>query len=496
VFAGLALLCGLLPLHAAGATWGGDILVYGGPVACFDVDYTAGGTVYLCVQRGEPPFPIQYYTSADHGYTWNLRYELAAFSRLTNLRVLVGEPVHNYVFTFFVAPDDSFAHVLRMRSDFSETEEVFPVVPAPQFDAHGFDVARSLGDDYSLLFSGVSGLDQPQQIITLLSSTDYGETWTLRHVLEPGGTGRAVSACWGPPSSYYVAFARPADPGDWLVPELFEIYVAQSTDEGDTWVANQVTSDFYEDFDPHVAACNDTSFPVIWVAATRVWQPGDLDLWVHSTPSPDSAQVWTHTPVSTYWYWNEFWGDIKFYKIGPNRWMNMAWLQADSAGTHASVHWAYASGADPTNWRDDTLISDMPTCAAPELGPRVVYSPGAPASGGGVVWAGADSVDLYLDAPWVAAGAHDSAPTRTLAVSLHPTVLSGDTSLRVNVPCGGMWELLLYDAAGRLVSRCRRQLSGPGTYSVKPRAEIPGAYFARLKLNGSVAGNARVIIAR
>jgi len=485
------LLC-LNSLHAEGGRWGTDILVYSGPISCFDVDYKMDGTIYLGLQKDEAPnYNVCFYTSTDHGYTWNLQYETPSLGRISKMKILVGEPVHNYLYFFFVSPADNHPYVWRIASDFSGSGQGF-LIDNQIADPAGFDAARSIADTYFIFFIYYSLSDTSYYIYR---SQDYGATWQYRNSgSQAVWASQDLSITWGPPSNCYIAriSAAPFEP-----PDSAEISVSVSENNATGyWWGTGVTQNMRRDYDPHLAASHDPANPAVWLINTYLYGGTDANLCAWSIDSLyyGSPGDWFLTMISQTTA-SEYWGDIKSYKGSGNPYVNMAWMY-DDGGSNRNVHWTWSSGDSPHAWHDDIVINDYQAHPWPYgAAPRIVYSPGASVGGGGVVYAGFGSQNLYFDAPWVTAVEESTSPVLS-NFTMHPHILTTNSPVNFSLSKEGFVEISLYNTIGRIVYHLRPVFWNEGSHSLHLSQLSNGIYFCELKLDGSLSGTAKLILLR
>jgi len=481
-------------LQAEGSRWANDILIYEGAISCFDVDYTMDGTMYLGFQKDESPnYPVCFYTSQDHGYTWDLRYETSnPVQRWSKMRILVGEPVHNWFFCFFIAPAaDSNFYVWRIDTSFTGTGEYSLIGEIP---IENFDVTRTLEDNYTIYAAFLTGTQPwPDDALYIFTSTDYGETWQDDKVLGSlDGFDREFSIAYGPPSNIYLAAGYYWDK---TVQDSLEICIWSKIN--DSWDAgHRITHNNKPEYDPHVAASNDPNNPAIWIADTYQCMSNDVDLNVWSVPSPDSISGhWNYTLISGTMYMSEYWGDIKSYKEPGNPYVNMAWIYDDGSSIR-DVHWTWSGGDDPTHWQDDRVINENMAHPWPfGAAPRIVYSPGSPVGGGGVVYAGFGGWNLYFDAPWVT-GVEEEPSSEFPLFSLYPNLLTTKSPINLSLSKAGLVEVSLYDVSGRVVDHLGPVFWNEGTHSILPKQSTTGIYFLELKLNNHLIGRKKLVMVK
>ncbi|MBN1694845.1 T9SS type A sorting domain-containing protein [candidate division WOR-3 bacterium] len=481
-----------IPMNAISQRWDNDIMIYEGKITCFDVDYTMDGTMYLGFQKDSTAYPICFYTSSDHGMSWEKRHETASFGRISKMNIIVGEPLHNYLYFFFVNPLDSFPYVLKIPGDFSGPGQGFRI-DTVNVEQTGFDVVRSIEDDYSMVFAGATpSSTSPDAIywIKCYRSTDYGENWSFLPYgfSTPISSRQEFSIAWGPPSNYYLSYIKNRNFSDPFIQDSFEIKIFYSTNGGADWAWSQlITNNSVRDGDPHIAASHDVNNPAIWISSPRIGPGVQNDLYVHYVPHPDSIDAyyplsWPSTPIATT-STPEYWGDIEFNKVSPNQYVNMAWIY-DNGGDARDIHWTWSAGSNPGTWNEDQVINEHMAHPWPRgAAPRVVYSPGAPESGGGVIYSGYVGENLYFDAPWVSGIEEKDAEIRSFSV--YPEILFKSETLLLSVPHAGYIELRIYDISGRLVDKIGPQFMNAGENLINPELKGTGIYLIEV-LEGNI----------
>jgi hypothetical protein len=97
---------------------------------------------------------------------------------------------------------------------------------------------------------------------------------------------------------------------------------------------------------------------------------------------------------------DEYISDIENYRIFPSEYINMLYVR-DNEGLYRTLYWLWTSASNPLNWFGKTAVNDFDITSWPEdAAPKLVYSPGNWAAGGGAVFSYLDRKGLYFDAPW------------------------------------------------------------------------------------------------
>ena len=383
--------------------WGPDIPIWTeGTINCFDVDYAMDGTMFVAFQvEGEDK--IRIYQSKDHGFSWTemnpitnpwvgtqtipsniLRLKLIVDEDKNELKVfhLDGEGylyMHQYYLSYWSFSGHRLSDTPIIETSFDVTFN------PPTFYVVWLEDAGTGRKKIRIFRSSlVCGADGCKEEISQCYSQTFD--WTEAE-------GKRASIAWGPPNNLYVAYSGHTATGS-------AIYLLKSNDWGSTWTQQELKPNNYPKYDPRVAAANvDNSGAWILYNVDRggaqVSRRIDLQMCYISEQYPPS-----YTDISQHVYIDEYIADIKYYKGYPNQYINMVYIY-DEEATYRRAYWAWTSQSDPLNWHDITEVNDQDITSWPEdVAPRIVYSPGVWAGGGGVVFSYYGKKGLYFDAPW------------------------------------------------------------------------------------------------
>ncbi|HDL20257.1 MAG TPA: hypothetical protein ENH30_03155 [Nitrospirae bacterium] len=380
--------------------WGTDIPIWtGGDVNCFDVDYAMDGTMYAGFQaQGETI--IRVYRSTDHGASWNqwttlatsdASYGTSQRSDLSRIRILYDEP-NNQLLVFYV-DSDGYLSRWRVKTDLSAKVN-WRVSSSPVLEG-SFDVTwdnKSSGRTLYAFWSEGTSAGAGVYLKSTTSSYPVESSWSdiVSGAWNCDAETRG-SLAFGPPDNLFWAYSYKYGSGS-------------CESDSEIWmnIFFRLTDNTYRDYDPRVAAANANESGV-WVMYNRDRGGHEIDL--HFRYSPDGGITWNASEytVSADNGVDEYISDIKFYKGFPNAYVDMVYIYDDPSGTPVrKAVWVWTSTGDPTNWKGETVVNDEDVTPWPEdVAPRIVYSPGAPASGGGVVFSYYGRNGLYFDAPWI-----------------------------------------------------------------------------------------------
>ncbi len=144
------------------------------------------------------------------------------------------------------------------------------------------------------------------------------------------------------------------------------------------------------------------------------------------TSTPDTLAQGSYAPVAS---------DIRGYQSSPNQYMNVTYCLTAMLPMFTN-YYRWSSDSDPTNWHDTTIVGNGMERSITEM----IYSPGSPAPGGGVVYNDAYG-NLWFDGPWYSGISEDTDKGKTTISS--KIVLAGSS-----VELGSVGAVV-YDVTGR-----------------------------------------------
>jgi hypothetical protein len=408
---------------ASGFGWGNDIQIFSGQINTFDVDYDLGtGNMFVAFQATGEDI-IRLYSSTDHGISWA---EIASFgthpfsgttarSDLKRVKVIYN---NGWVQVFWV---DSDGRLNRWRC--TPTGGIIGgsrVSEAPIVEG---SFSATLDPESGRIYVGWR-TGTSKQIVRY--SDDNGHSWTdrINWTAYAGAAPQSLSYGSGSGGNHIHWVYGTQRYGS---PE--EIKYIRFPSSGGLWDHQErITDNVIADYDPRVAAAyvNDSG---VWILYNRDRGGHEIDLM--NAYSPDGGATWNApSAVDAEDGIDEYIADVKFYKAPGNPYVNMVYIKDDPNATPVrQAVWMYASTGDPS-WREAKVFNDEDVQSWPEdTAPRIVYSPGASASGGGVVFSYAGAQGLYFDAPWIIFmgsimpvypfPVYPLLPTHTLTVTIH-----------------------------------------------------------------------------
>ena len=391
---------------------GSNRKIYSGPVYAFGTDNDDNGDMYVAVsiRPNDTDGRILVYRSTDHGDTWEHWATVDHTEGIRAMDVLVGrwksdEFSDDRLLVFFadgrgkiyverlkLANPADRQRVLVVDAGGSQTITNISVARDPLPMPSAFNVYITWGGAAGHL---ISGKRSP------LNGAVWNDSFTYEGYAQPH-----IDA--GPNKHVYLTAVG--------IPFPSNVYVKRSLDQGATWEGwvNLTAEDNGDSHStPVVAASTDAAIPTVWVAYTyyRPVTLGAADVRV--AYSEDGGGSWTKDQsLSAEAGKDELFPDMVGYRAGPSRWMNVAYNHTQPL--HTNVIWRWSSGSTPITWRAPRPVNDHDT--HPAMGPQVIYSPGAPLTGSGVVYNGEGSpiTNLFFAAPWLSAPlAHLQSTTAT-----------------------------------------------------------------------------------
>jgi hypothetical protein len=381
---------------ASGFGWGTDVQIYSGQINTFDVDYDLGtGNMFVAFQAAGEDV-IRLYSSTDHGISWA---EIANFgthpyqgttarSDLKRIRVIFN---NGKVHIFWV---DSAGSLNRWGCSSTGGVKGGTRVSEAAIVEGSFSATldpNNSGRIYVGWRTGITGTSR--QIVR--SSDDDGHSWADRINWTAYDGTAPQSLAYGPVNHIHWVY------GTKKYGPTAEIRYFRFPSSSGMWDKSaRISSNSYADYDPRVAAAyvNDSG---VWELYNR--NRGDHEIDLMNAYSADGGVTWsTPSAVDAEDGIDEYIADVKYYKAPGNSYVNMVYIKDDPNATPVrQAVWMYASTEDPS-WKEAKVFNDEDVQSWPEdTAPRIVYSPGAAAPGGGVVFSYFGAQGLYFDAPWI-----------------------------------------------------------------------------------------------
>jgi hypothetical protein len=478
------------PVHivrqpCTGESFTADQLIYSGPITALSADWELDGTMWAAF-AGAADSTISVYKSTDHGAGWSLvlNYCLPPKHPISKIEMVVGQGDSGFVYVFENLPsDDGDLDVVRCDKDGGHvSSHAVRVGPDTITD---FTACRDFSGDnywlYAVSYNGKESTDWPAGY--MMRSTNFGVTWAEtdmspnkarpRMAFGDSSVGYTVTV---PESHHWQGLLQTGVSTNWSSPGSWRFYDYQPDTFAidDACIAPAFTS-------PAASA-------TVWIAYTHDNGTGDWD--VLSAYATDTLLNWVGPDTVANTSHDERSVDLKNFTDNGNPYVNLSYC--DIGPTLLGNAWlGYSSSGAPSTW---TPLSDPWVNESVSVGwdyslfPRIVYSPGGPGSGGGLVFADMGGSG-YFNAPWFVAVAENRAQPRRPAAALRvlPSVANGPVRVSWS---GSATRLTVTDVTGRIV----RSIASPAGNSFVWDGRVPaGTYLVCLTTSSGLATRPVVI---
>jgi hypothetical protein len=469
----------VLVLLAAGSTaaafWGSEVLVDSGAVAAFDATADSGGVVWLAIAY--PDSAVGLYYSGDFGLSWHGRGTLHTDAAVRQVQLLIGQGDSSLLYLFLLeAGNGGDLWLARIRPDSGDFGLTPVAVGVDTID--DFSVALDR-DSHYYLYCLYANEHRTGRTGTFTRSLDHGASWE---------TGTDWWNAWDPCVSYTTGSTvhcawRYALNGS-------EVHYSYNRHYGmpGHWSTYRVVSDSSagQCYDPTVVQADSSpeSEATVWVFYTVGRRDTEM-LDLQYSASSDGGWGWTPGLPFGDPFRDEQQPCLAADLSGPNDYVSLCYSSGNRRrGDTISVWWTCANSYDPDAWLAPARVSRFPLASLP---PRLVYVPHAPMRLPGVFYSQQTETGPWgvrFAAPWLAP---ESAPAESPLPTAWPNPSTGVVRLSATVTLPGDYSLIVYDAAGRLVSNVFRGRleSGPQFWTWNRRSpsgrRIPaGTFFVRL----------------
>jgi hypothetical protein len=466
-----------------GANLAPDQLIYSGGISALSSDYEMDGTMWAAFAG--PDSVIRVYKSSDHGTTWTKvrEYFVPPKHAVDKIELVVGQGDSGFVYVFEIMPSsDGDLSAVRFDKDGTHLNNWGVLVGADTIT--DFTACRDFRDDYwlyAVAYNGADTTDLPSGVI--LRSTDYGITWT---VTDSSANKAGVRMAFGQASVCYMS-AVPA-PHRWQ--GVLQTGVSANWSSPGTWSFYDYQPDTFQVQDACIAPAFTTPAEnaLVWLAYTHN-DSGTADWDVYAAYANDTLLNWNGPTVVANTDDAEGRVDLKDYTSPGNDYVNISYVDVDSLG-NGNAWLGYSNAGEPNVWSglgNPWVNQTGHVGRGPATFPRIVYSPGGPGSGGGLIFAG-QSGNGYFNAPWFTGVAEEKPVRSAPTFSVTPSIARGPVRVSWN---GSAQRLTVSDATGRIVRRLMDGVQPAGYHSVSwdgkddhGRRLANGVYFCRLTASG------------
>lgn len=427
---------------------GTDVVIHDGWYQHFSADNSDTGDMYVAVitttlqKAGE----IKIYKSTDHGKSWSLWNTVTSRTGFYDVEVIVAEwgsdEFRDNRLLVFTAGADGTVQVHRFPLAGGAAQSVIIASEGGSTQFWGVSAARDpVPRKYNLYLTYSTQDPNKVQRTTVWRSFNNGITWDGKFTFN----GYYLSNIDGGVNKHVYLVAKKDN-------STQDIYFKRSTNAGANWEnwIHLTPSDGARDHhwsEPIVAASTDPGAPTVWVAYPyyKTGDPNKGD--IRYAFSRNAGKDWTTNLNLSGDEAFEGAMHMKGYKAGKSRWMNIAYIY-DYA--KPQIVWRWSSGTVPAKWSAPRIVNDFEAKRIiVDYLPRVIYSPGAPATGSGVAYGGNNKI--YFSAPWLTGQivAYRDETSGTLKFSAASE--NGITTIQFTIPENDRVSVMIHDAVGKLV---------------------------------------------
>lgn len=472
-----------------------DRLIFTGRVSALSADYEMDGTMWAAF-ASQVDSTVWIYKSTDHGSHWAKVQQIWWPPKhiINKIELVVGSGDSGFVYVFENVPtNNGDLYVLRCAKDGSGLTGWAVLAGADSIT--DFTACRDYSPTsywlYAVAHNGLEADSWPRSF--LLRSVDWGKTWAVTDTILNralprmafGAGSHGYMACV-PNQAYWKGYVATGFTNSWSSPG--------------TWYTTDFRPDTFRINDAAIAPAFTTppESAAVWLAYTHNYNgTADWDIYSAYSPRPagDTLITWTgptHVASTTS---PEAYVDLKNYSSSGNGYVNLSYVKIDTTNHHNNAWLGYSVNTAPTTW---TALSDTWVNKTGYTGfgftafPRIVYSPGGPGTGGGLIFPGytyPNNVNGYFNAPWfsfaITSPAQPERPAATFRVA--PSVARGPVRVSWN---GSAIRLTITDVTGRIV----RSIAAPAGSSFVWDGRVPaGTYLVCLTTSNGTAAKPVVI---
>lgn len=380
-----------------------DVLVHSGRVTYFSAYNDINGDIYVVVSVGSvnENAKMIVYKSTDHGKTWlnwktfNVSYPVLSIDAIVN-HGGSDEFRHDDLLIFICDVGGKVRLHKLPLSNGNGKEITIPITGTANYVSVSHDNLEA----GSRLYLGYWYYDKQNTPISVIGvSNDNGMNW--RHWREfKNYYYPAIDA--GPNNRIHVAAVH----NDYR----FNIHVTSSIDGGETWrnwidltKNDGANNHLYGLTPPTIAASTDHGRPSVWIAYNRFYDGsyGVRKMELGSAYSDNAGEDWVLDQTLASGPGDIECAQLLSYKAARNPWVNAIYVSLLHNGGGVvtgtpRIYFRAVSAEWPGRWRSSQVCNQVET---DNSRPRLVYSPGAAGTGGGVVFSGPDGI--YFSARWL-----------------------------------------------------------------------------------------------
>ncbi len=430
--------------------WGLDVILDTSYIYDYDGDYDENtGWMWVAVAPMTDSV-VRLYRSTDHGLHWFLVATMGHTPRslYSQVGLVVGRGDSNWVHVFMRhSINNGDIYLFRWRFDLSAWSHHSVSADADTVDH--FTVCRDYRSNYGL-YCLHANENRGDVNAKFRRSFDYGKTWDSQggyNIFDP-------HISFGPTRFLNLTFVTQGR-------NIVCYQINRQYGEAGYWMgAINVAFDTFNHYNPKVAQAFTTpdSIATCWLLYEYDWRnTGDMDVWyaVRSNAWGDTWQRGRSYATSS--RMDEWAPDIKHYKSLGNIWVNACHIAVDSGYDDSSnVYRQWSDANNPTTWQGRVRVNDSATWAGywfvGRAGPKVIYSPGAPVAGGGVLYCRAGiffiPYGLYFDAPWIPTKILEHWQKKRELLRIYPNPTKGEVQISTLF---GTEKIDIYNTSGQRI---------------------------------------------
>jgi hypothetical protein len=466
-----------VPAGAAGGLEA-DKLILAGNQSAISADYEQDsvGTMWAAValQTDSLTWVCK---STNHGVNWSTvaGWYWPAKHAISKTKLVVGQGDSGFVYVFENVPTSN-GDLLVGRINKDGTGLTGWGVRTGTDTITDFTACRDFSGGnywlYAVAYNGSRAGNWPPA--WLLRSTDYGHTWAVTDSIY---NSNVPTLAFGHGTyGYYCSAPKPATWSGIVATGTTKLWSNPGT-----WSFHDWRPDSLRINDAAIAPAFTTpeSTATVWIAYGHYVSGVDWDvLSAHTNDAIGGA--WIGPDTIAHSSNPEGYVDLKNYTSAGNSYINVSYVDIDMTTFHDNAYLGWSEASTPSVWHmggpvNQTVYSGWGFTNYP----NIVYSPGGPGSGGGLVFPDLNESGTYFNAIWLTGVAEQrKTPARNadmLVVS--PSIANGAVLIRWK---GGANSVTVTDALGRIV----RDYDHPtGENLVWNGRVAAGTYFVHLVTN-------------
>lgn len=378
-----------------------DVLVRREKASRFAACNDGNGDMYIVVAGESSRCTV--YKSGDHGHTWPEWRSLDVREAVSSVEAMVNRDSEEDHLLIFCTTYDGQLLLYRIPlADGAVSTVGIPLQPGASaglinrvsISHQGFGRRSPIYLAYS--YAGEAGNRYPRSVAGV--SDDNGASWRNWTTFDDYALPAIES---GIQNHLFLAAIRPGEPGS-------PVGLVQSADGGLEWGPwRNLTGD--DGWDQHdclaIGVSTHEDLLAAWVAYSRRANEivGNRNEEIGYAYTLDNGRTWTQNQTLATGPGTPTEVQLLSYRAQPNPWVNVAYVSCQpsmlAAGQEPKtrIFGRTVSAESGNGWSAGRIVNHE---AASGIRPQLIYSPGAPGTGGGVAYVGINGW-IYFSAPWI-----------------------------------------------------------------------------------------------